>query len=187
MHITASETNKLFWPQVKNVAALVRASKHVVVYTGAGISTNASLPDYRGPRGVWTMKEQGLSPQIVMPTKEIDPTHGHLAITSLVQQNLVKHVVSTNIDGLHLRSGLPTAAISELHGNAYTERCTKCGNQTIRQLTSEIIQNGVHPDHLTGNTCQQPGCGGALRTFAYETMSQTFVTFSFLTLRILSP
>jgi NAD-dependent SIR2 family protein deacetylase len=152
---------------VRAVAQLVKDSKHTVVYTGAGISTNARLPDYRGPKGIWTLKEQGLTPDTIAPNGEIDPTHGHLALTALNRAGLVDHVVSTNIDGLHLRSGLGAAVLSELHGNAYTEKCSKCNHVTIRQITFDLIKNGVHPDHLTGNTCSQPGCGGELRTFHF--------------------
>lgn len=154
---------------MKRVAELIRASKHTVVFTGAGISTNAQLPDYRGPKGIWTLKEQGLSVENMPATGDIDPTHGHLAIAALQKAGFVKHVVSTNIDGLHLRSGLESSALSELHGNAYTEKCTKCGHQSLRQITFELIKNGVNEDHLTGNKCSQPGCDGALRSYSRET------------------
>jgi NAD-dependent SIR2 family protein deacetylase len=60
--------------QVKELAEMIRAAKHVVVYTGAGVSTSTSLPDYRGPNGVWTLAAQGLKPHFTKSLEEIHPT-----------------------------------------------------------------------------------------------------------------
>eukprot|EP01133_Synstelium_polycarpum_P011609 gene11609-13552_t len=112
---------------VKVVAEMLKNSKHCVVYTGAGISTSADLPDFRGPNGCWTNDDKGVVDKKKYPSlTEIVPTFAHMAISKLMEMGLVKFVVTTNMDNLHLRSGVPLDKIIELHGNSFKERCTKC-------------------------------------------------------------
>lgn len=113
--------------KAQRTAALVRAAKHVIVFTGAGISTSAGIPDYRGPDGVWTRKDKGLAPPTGTPMHVAMPTYTHRAIKALVDAGIIKHVISQNVDGLHLRSGVPRAKMSELHGNTYLAKCWGCG------------------------------------------------------------
>ncbi len=107
---------------VARISAMMKEASHTVVYTGAGISTAAGIPDYRGPNGAWTLLERGGGggkdieiPHVVMTGKK--PTRGHLALTSLLKEGHVKHIVSQNCDGLHARSGVAQHQLSELHGN----------------------------------------------------------------------
>ena len=86
---------------------LVTSSKHLVVHTGAGISTAAGIPDFRGPKGVWTLEEKGITPKLDITFDEAKPTFTHMALVKLQQEGIVKHVVSQNVDGLHLKSGYP--------------------------------------------------------------------------------
>lgn len=99
------------------IAALLGDSKQAVLYTGAGLSTSAGISDYRGPQGVWTRLDKGLAPPDYTPVESIRPTRGHMVVRALVDAGIVKHVVSQNVDGLHLRSGVPRGKLSELHGN----------------------------------------------------------------------
>ena len=108
---------------VARISTMMKEASHTVVYTGAGISTAAGIPDYRGPNGAWTLLERGGGgggkdieiPHVVMTGKK--PTIGHLALTSLLKEGHVKHIVSQNCDGLHARSGVAQHQLSELHGN----------------------------------------------------------------------
>ena len=85
---------------------LFRESKYIVIHTGAGVSTAAGIPDFRGPKGVWTLEEKGLAPQMDTTFDEAKPSLTHMALLKLVQENFVKYIISQNVDGLHLKSGL---------------------------------------------------------------------------------
>lgn len=91
------------------------------VWTGSGI------PDFRGPKGVWTLEQQGKEVETEVTFEDAAPTLTHMALVALVEAGRVKHIVSQNVDGLHLKSGLPRANLSELHGNMFMEKCEKCG------------------------------------------------------------
>ncbi|XP_078279865.1 NAD-dependent protein deacylase sirtuin-6 isoform X2 [Rhinoraja longicauda] len=93
--------------KVLELADLVQNASYLVVHTGAGISTSSGIPDFRGPRGVWTMEEQGLEPKFDTTFEEAKPSKTHMALVALQRVGIVKYVISQNVDGLHVRSGLP--------------------------------------------------------------------------------
>eukprot|EP00455_Lapot_gusevi_P036531 TRINITY_DN4066_c0_g1_i1.p1 TRINITY_DN4066_c0_g1~~TRINITY_DN4066_c0_g1_i1.p1 ORF type:complete len:395 (+),score=104.53 TRINITY_DN4066_c0_g1_i1:150-1334(+) len=154
------------------VADRLRAARHLVVFTGAGISTAAQIPDFRGPNGVWTRRDRGLpSPQSVS-LEDARPTYTHLALKRLQDEDVLKYLVSQNIDGLHRRSGISADRIAELHGNCFMERCSGCQKEYLRDydashnrlrraanLPDPLSQSGI--SHMTGRTCDD--CGAELR------------------------
>ena len=138
---------KDFREQICYLAELIASSRHVVVCTGAGISTNAGIRDYRGPDGIWT-EAQAAGVVVGEPGEKGNraaetpwdesmyrllpaavPTLAHRALTQLATTPtvngtpLIAHIISQNEDGLHLRSGLPPNLLSEIHGNAFIECC----------------------------------------------------------------
>jgi len=116
-------------------------AKHLVVFTGAGISTESGLPDFRGPDGIWTRQAKGL------PTKprdfsSVEPNAGHLAIVDLQKLGKLSFLISQNVDNLHLRSGIRPDLLAELHGNVTKLRCTRCEAQVDRSANMDRCSCG---------------------------------------------
>lgn len=123
--------------KVRVLVELLSSAKYVVVHTGAGISTSAGItssvppnhvmsreslsffhsgiPDFRGPRGVWTLEKQGKKVEANTRFEDATPTLTHMSLVGLVERGVVKCVVSQNVDGLHLKSGLPRYIYIYLH------------------------------------------------------------------------
>ncbi|KAJ3295661.1 NAD-dependent protein deacetylase sirtuin-6 [Rhizoclosmatium sp. JEL0117] len=143
--------------KVAQLAQMILANRgRTIIHTGAGISTSAGVPDFRGPNGVWTRELNGLSPPDGTAFGVAEPTRTHFAINELVAAGLVRHVVSQNVDGLHVRSGLPRDCISEVHGTAFTEWCSKCEKEW--RTEDEVHTIGLKK---TGNKCRD--CSAELR------------------------
>merc|ERR1711998_706913 len=148
--------------KIGQLAQMVRESTNTVFFTGAGISTSAGIADYRGPTGVWTRQrmkklKSKASPsaaekaELVLLLAEAkkkgeagsarggfgltsaEPTVGHMCLSTLVRLGRAHHVVTTNLDGLHRKSGLEHhKTLTCLHGDIYIERCTGCGHEEER-------------------------------------------------------
>lgn len=114
--------------RIESFAKLMFKSRYLVVFTGAGISTESGLPDFRGPDGVWTRKDKGLPPPQTSKSWHLyEPNQGHSAIVELQNIGKLKFLISQNVDNLHLKSGIKPELIAELHGNMTKLRCTLCG------------------------------------------------------------
>jgi NAD-dependent SIR2 family protein deacetylase len=151
-------------PKIKKVAELLKQAKHCIVFTGAGISTSADIPDFRGPKGVWTKEEKHEKLEYGTEIDQTHPTYCHYALTELARRNYIKFLITTNMDGLHWRSGFPLHMIEELHGSAYTEHCIHCHKHYQRK--AEVIRGS--PDHLTDNICD----------FCHKKLMDTIVNFN---------
>ena len=131
--------------RLNTLAEWMFEARHLVVFTGAGISTESGLADFRGPDGLWTRQAKGL------PTKSIDfasaePNAGHLAIAELQRMGKLAFLISQNVDNLHLKSGIRPELIAELHGNITRLRCQSC----------EFLMDNI------GDVIPCPICGGQM-------------------------
>lgn len=111
--------------RINTLADWMFGAKNLVVFTGAGISTESGLPDFRGPDGIWTRQERGLP----LPRRDfssVEPNAGHMAIVELQKLGKLSFLISQNIDNLHLRSGITPDLLAELHGNVTKLRCKRC-------------------------------------------------------------
>jgi len=116
--------------KIHKAADLISNSGYFIIFTGAGISTESGIPDFRGPNGVWTRRDKGLPPS-PMTTRwcDVEPNAAHMAIVELQNMGLMKFLISQNIDNLHLKSGIKRDLIAEFHGNMTLMRCLECNKE----------------------------------------------------------
>ena len=151
---------------VETISRWIVGCEHLVAFTGAGISTDSGIPDFRGPDGVWTRREAGLpAPRPRVPPGRIEPNASHLSLVELQRLGKLRFVVTQNTDNLHRRSGIRPEILAELHGNGQLMRCLGCGRLFTRQETGwETARWG--PGYRTQKpVAGQPACvacGGRL-------------------------
>nr|XP_029116520.1 NAD-dependent protein deacetylase SRT1 isoform X3 [Elaeis guineensis] len=145
--------------KIEELAILIQKSKHLVAFTGAGISTSCGIPDFRGPKGVWTLQRAGKGvPEASLPFHRAMPSLTHMALVELERAGILKFVISQNVDSLHLRSGIPREKLAELHGNSFRELCPSCGTEYLRDFEVETI--GMKE---TSRRCADTKCGAKLK------------------------
>lgn len=132
--------------EARELAAMIEESRRVALFTGAGISTESGIPDFRGPNGTWTKQRpiefadfigseaarleawrRRFAGDDVM--RSAAPNRGHRAVEALVRRGKAQAVITQNIDGLHQASGLADDAVIELHGNSTYATCLECGTR----------------------------------------------------------
>jgi NAD-dependent deacetylase len=132
--------------EIERLRDLIGSAKRIVAFTGAGISTESGIPDFRSPGGIWT-KYQPIYFDDFMSSEEMrreswrrkfatdetmhkaEPNAGHRALAKLVEQGKMTSIITQNVDGLHQRSGVPDSKIIELHGNSTYASCLDCGHR----------------------------------------------------------
>lgn len=159
---------------IERLAGLIRAARRTVVFTGAGMSTESGIPDFRSPGGIWTkmmpveFQDYVSDPQARRVSwqrrfemeetwNKVQPNDGHRAVAELVAQGRVSHVITQNIDALHQGAGVPDAAVIELHGNTRYAKCLDCG------LRVEIADIRAHYD-VHGDAPDCAACSGIVKT-----------------------
>ena len=148
----------------EQLAKFIAQSNQVVIFTGAGISTESGIPDFRSPGGVWSRMKPIQFQDFVADPKmrqeswrrkfenmdgmaNAQPNQGHYAIARLVELGKVSHVITQNIDNLHQNSGVPEEQVIELHGNATYASCLSCGKDyELMPLKEAFHANGAVPD-----------------------------------------
>jgi len=157
----------------KTLRSLISAASRIVVFTGAGISTESGIPDFRSPGGVWS-KMSPIYFQDFVAKEEMrreawrrvfsgaagwvgkQPNAGHMAVARLVDRGKAFAVITQNVDNLHQASGVPDDSIIELHGNASYATCLDCG--TRHELDE------LRPAYEQGDIPACSACGGIVKT-----------------------
>ncbi len=114
---------------------------NIVFMTGAGISTEPGLPNVRGPEGIWTRHDKELPTKFRLFTS-VEPNAGHQAIVELQDLGKLRFLITQNVDNLHLRSGIRSELLAELHGNVTRLRCQQCQSQVPKSLGLETCSCG---------------------------------------------
>ncbi|MGY1885259.1 SIR2 family NAD-dependent protein deacylase [Blastococcus sp. SYSU DS0753] len=152
------------------------AASRITVLTGAGISTDSGIPDYRGPNGVWTRDPDAeklvtLSYYVADPdirrrawlmrrdmgALDVRPNAGHAALVDLERQGRLRTLVTQNVDGLHQAAGSDPARVVEIHGTVHEVECLGCRERTTMQEALDRVAAG-EPDP----PCRS--CGGILKS-----------------------
>ncbi|WP_417517052.1 SIR2 family NAD-dependent protein deacylase [Minwuia sp.] len=159
---------------VGELRALIEAARRIVFFTGAGISTESGIPDFRSPGGLWT-KYQPIDFRDFMRSEDMrreswrrkfamegtfaaaEPNRGHRAVEKLIRDGKGRAVITQNVDGLHQASGVPDDKVIELHGNSTYAKCLDCGT---RKELDAIREDFETRDLLP--TCIY--CGGIVKT-----------------------
>lgn len=155
---------------------IVGGARRVTVLTGAGISTDSGIPDFRGPQGVWTknpaaertstlshyladpeVRRLSWQQRLHSPAWAARPNAGHLALVDLQRQGRLLALVTQNIDGLHQRAGSDPDRVIEIHGTMHRVRCWSCGEEGPMEAALERVRAGDDdPSCLV--------CGGILKS-----------------------
>ncbi|HTT37148.1 MAG TPA: Sir2 family NAD-dependent protein deacetylase [Burkholderiales bacterium] len=159
---------------VAHLRELLRAAKYAVCFTGAGISTESGIPDFRSPGGLWSrmqpidyqdfvtsepMRREAWRRKLISDRtlRAAEPNRGHRAVAQLVRSGICACVLTQNIDGLHQRSGVPEDKLVELHGNGTYAACLDCGlRHELDPILSAFEQAGTLPVCVS--------CGGIVKT-----------------------
>jgi NAD-dependent deacetylase len=155
---------------------LVSASARIVALTGAGISTESGIPDFRGPNGVWTrnpkaermsnihyymsdpdVRKLSWQARLKSPAWHAQSNDGHRALVALERAGKLRAVVTQNIDGLHQRSGNSPAAVIEVHGTMWDVMCMSCGWRGPMLPVLDRVRSGEDDP-----PCER--CGGILKS-----------------------
>ena len=152
--------------QTEAIARWIVGCDRIVAFTGAGISTDSGIPDFRGPDGVWTRRDAGLPPPgwRVRPDR-VEPNASHSSLVELQRIGKLRFLVTQNTDGLHLRSGIRPENLAELHGNGRLMRCLGCGRVRDRQEAgwdTAVWGAGYRTQKPMLGQPACPDCGGRL-------------------------
>ena len=147
--------------ELERVASMIATASRITVLTGAGVSTDSGIPDFRGPNGLWTVNpaaqqlstldryvaDAELRKQAWRNRREhaawtAQPNAGHRAIVRLQQAGKLRALVTQNVDGLHQRAGSDPARVVEVHGTIWQAECLRCGDRTRMQKVLARVEAG---------------------------------------------
>jgi NAD-dependent deacetylase len=161
---------------LRAVRSWIDEAECVVVLTGAGISTDSGIPDFRGPKGVWTknpeaekmatiqhymaepeIRRRSWQQKLAMAGAAREPNAGHRALVALHKRGKLDTLITQNVDGLHQDAGIPPEIVVEIHGTLREFICMKCGDGGPMELALERVRAGEEDP-----ACQR--CGGILKS-----------------------
>lgn len=161
-------------PELRDFRKLIDEANNIVFFTGAGISTDSGIPDFRSPGGIWSQTQPVMFDDFVASEDArrkawqqkleshrdmsvAEPNRGHLAIAHLNSIGKSPWLITQNIDGLHEKAGFPAEQIIELHGNGTYAKCLDCGkHHKLEPILQAFEADGTLPD------CD--ACGGIVKT-----------------------
>jgi NAD-dependent deacetylase len=168
---------------VEMASALIARAQRIVVLTGAGISTDSGIPDFRGPQGVWTkdpaaermatlenyvrdpeVRRRAWQNRLASPLWAAAPNEGHLALVALERAGRLDTLVTQNIDGLHQKAGSDPARIIEIHGNSSQIVCLRCNHRQPAEPVHDRVRGGEADPSCRERRGDGSTCGGILKS-----------------------
>ena len=162
--------------KIASIRTWVEDAKHIVILTGAGISTESGIPDFRGPQGVWTkdpqaeklsnihyyiadpeIRKKSWQARLAHPAWTARPNAGHAAIVELDRRGKLHALITQNIDGLHQKAGNSPERVIEVHGTMHAVVCLSCGWKGPMGATLDRVRSGE-----SDPPCVH--CGGILKS-----------------------
>jgi NAD-dependent deacetylase len=162
--------------ELDTVAGWIRDARQIVVLTGAGISTESGIPDFRGPQGVWTknpeaektatlryyvsdpdIRKKSWQNRLRSEMWQAEPNAGHRALADLERKAALHTLVTQNVDGLHQAAGTSPQRVIEIHGNVHEVKCLSCSFRGPMPETLERVRAGEEDPRCLG-------CGGILKS-----------------------
>jgi len=160
---------------IEEVASLIVISKRIVVFTGAGISTESGIPDFRGPDGLWTKFDPedftyqrfvtsrearkrlwGMSKTVGLSWTDMKPNDAHYAVAELERIGKLDCVITQNVDGLHQKAGNSEDKVIQLHGNMQWAKCLSCGARWRNEEVMRWVEAGAEDPECVK-------CGGIIK------------------------
>ena len=143
----------------QELSQYINEAENIVIFTGAGISTESGIPDFRGPQGVWKTNtpiyfqdfigseevrkeswERKFSGQDII--KKAKPNIGHFAVAEIINKHESAYLITQNVDNLHQDAGVPDDKITEIHGNASYASCLDCGiRYELKPIKKDFLEN----------------------------------------------
>ena len=163
---------------IHEAVRVLRGAEQILVFSGAGLSTESGIPDFRGPDGLWTRVDpddfnidhyrenrdlrvrgwqMNIEGELWGTRSTVKPNRGHHAIARLRDRGRLAGVVTQNVDGLHHQSGLEDDFVAELHGNVRNAHCMSCDNKWPTETVLGWVEGGDEDP-------QCPTCGGVIKT-----------------------
>ena len=175
LSLRAGRAKKGMDEKIETIAEWIVSAKSVVVFVGAGMSTESGIPDFRSPGGVWDKYDPDdfqyhnfladersrenywkMATEMYDSMKNASPNAGHLAIAELERLGRLDCLITQNIDGLHFKAGNSASRVLELHGTAMAVTCLSCGKRYEREPVQARIAEGEKAPR-----CE--ACGGLLK------------------------
>jgi NAD-dependent deacetylase len=162
--------------EIGQIGNWVDSARFVTVLTGAGISTECGIPDFRGPEGIWTkdpeaeklshlayylsdpqIRKRAWQTRLTHPARHAEPGRGHLALAALEAKGRVQCLITQNIDGLHQKAGTSEDIVVEIHGSMREVVCMGCGDRAPMENALDRVRAGE-----SDPPCRS--CGGILKS-----------------------
>ncbi len=172
--------------EVARARSLIEQARRIVVLTGAGISTDSGIADFRGPNGVWTknpeaekmatlqayvsdpdLRRRSWERRLTSTLWDAEPNDGHRALVDLERSGRLDTLVTQNIDGLHQKAGSDPGLIIEIHGTTRDVMCLRCGDRQPGEPVHDRVRGGETDPACTVEVVDGDGgggvCGGILK------------------------